>query len=571
MNRTELLQARVEELRAAPSPTTDLVDALNELGNYLFPINIEEGRALAQEAERLARELHYPLGVGYARVTQGFITYWQGDAEHTLLQAQQLWLEYSEAIEDFRLRGAIQELHAAAYHRMGQVGNALAHALIALDLYERAGDKDGMGTVLNLIGICYGWLDDPVNATPYLEQALQLHQELKDDRRVVMMWGNLAWNYIRAGYVDLAYQATVECQSTYDHYLSVHHHPPYPEFTVYLNLNWAWILEAIGEQERALTYVHAGKAANFHEDGALMAPGLQCGLLRVEAMIYRRQGHFNAAVESASEGLALADKHHILREQSQLHGVLAKTYKQQGDYAAAFRHHEAFHAQDKELFSTRTAEQVAKLRTMLETQAARREAELLGEKRRELELLVQELKTLHAQVQDLSIRDSLTGLYNRRYLDEQLPKQVAHARLTHQPFSIIMADIDDFKQINDTYRHQTGDAVLRVLGGLLQSVLVGNNRTKSELTPFAARYGGEEFVLVLPNMDKVTARFHAETFRHVVESYPWDHLAPGLSVTVSGGVWGVANTGIYLHPEELLRRADDALYRAKQLGKNQVV
>jgi len=571
MNRTELLEARVVELRAAPTPTHDLVDALNELGNYLFPINIEEGRALALEAESLARDLRYPLGVGSAQVTLGFIAYWQGDHHAALRQAQQLWTEYSEHVDDFRLRGAIQELHAAAYHRMGQVGNALAHALISLDLYERAEDKDGMGTILNLIGICYGWLDDPLNATPYLEQALELHLELKDDRRVVMMWGNLAWNYLRAGHGAQAYHAIVECQTTYDLYIETHHRPPYPDFPIYLYLNWAWTLEAAGELDRAMAYVDAGKAANLREDNSFMNPGLQCALLRVQANIYSQRGQYADAVDSLTEGLALANSHNILREQAGLHELLAHAYKQAGDYASAFTHHQWFHAQDKQLFSTRTAEQVAKLRTMLETQAARREAELLGVKRRELELVVQELQTLHAQVQDLSIRDSLTGLYNRRYLDEQLGRLVAHARLHYEAFSVIMADIDDFKQINDTYRHQMGDAVLRVLGSLIQSVVAGHETKKAETAPFAARYGGEEFVLVLPRIDKVTARFHAETFRQVVESYPWDNLAPGLKVTVSGGVWGADNMTTYIHPEELLRRADDALYRAKQLGKNQVV
>ena len=134
-----------------------------------------------------------------------------------------------------------------------------------------------------------------------------------------------------------------------------------------------------------------------------------------------------------------------------------------------------------------------------------------------------------------------------------------------------MSDIDDFKQINDRYRHQTGDAVLRVLGGLLQSVVAGYSPRSASVGPFAARYGGEEFILVLPGIDKVTARFQAETFRHVVEGYPWESLVPGLKVTVSGGVWGIETMASYIHPDEMLRRADDALYTAKQLGKNQVV
>ncbi len=571
MNRTELLQARVEDLRATPHPTIELVDALNELGNYLFPMDLAAGLALTHEAESLAHSLNYALGVGYARVTLGFITYWQGNAHDALKLAQQLWADYSDASDDSRLRGAIQELHAAAYHRMGQVGNALAHALIALDLYERAEDKDGMATVLNLIGICYGWLEDYLNATPYLEKALELHLELKDDRRVVMMWGNLTWNYLRGGRAGKAYGAIIECQFTYDRYLAAHQHPPYPDFPVYLNLNWAWTLEAAGEVERALTHIEEGKAANHRDNGSFLAPGLQCALLRVEANVYLQQGRNEDALRVLTEGLQIADDQGILREQAGFHEALAHVHKIMGDYSGAFIHHQTFHLQDKQLFSTRTAEQVAKLRTMLETQAARREAELLGIKRRELEMLVQELQVLHAQVQDLSIRDSLTGLYNRRYLDDQLVKAIEQARRQHSAFSVIMSDIDDFKQINDRYRHQTGDAVLRVLGGLLQSVVAGYSPRSASVGPFAARYGGEEFILVLPGIDKVTARFQAETFRHVVEGYPWESLVPGLKVTVSGGVWGIETMASYIHPDEMLRRADDALYTAKQLGKNQVV
>jgi diguanylate cyclase (GGDEF)-like protein len=156
--------------------------------------------------------------------------------------------------------------------------------------------------------------------------------------------------------------------------------------------------------------------------------------------------------------------------------------------------------------------------------------------------------------------DPLTGLANRRTLNERLEEELEHAARTGASVSFVIADIDDFKQINDGHGHQTGDeiirAVARVLGGSVREL------------DLAARYGGEEFVLVLPGAKLANARQTAERVRRAIEELEVTTPAGGTaSVTVS---FGVAQFPTYATSEALVEAADGALYEAKRSGKNRV-
>jgi len=157
--------------------------------------------------------------------------------------------------------------------------------------------------------------------------------------------------------------------------------------------------------------------------------------------------------------------------------------------------------------------------------------------------------------------DSLTGLFNRPYLDARLHQEVERARRGSSSLTVLLADIDDFKAINDTYGHQTGDAVLRMVGTVLRSTV--------RVFDVCARYGGDEFAILMPTSDRSTAAACAERIRqHVsephegVEDHP--HLPP---LTLSIGV-AVIESGDA--PADIIRRADQCLYRAKGEGKNRV-
>jgi diguanylate cyclase (GGDEF)-like protein/PAS domain S-box-containing protein len=171
-----------------------------------------------------------------------------------------------------------------------------------------------------------------------------------------------------------------------------------------------------------------------------------------------------------------------------------------------------------------------------------------------------ELRALQAQLREQAIRDPLTGLYNRRYLDETLRRELARAERDGHPLNILMVDVDHFKQLNDTYGHPAGDEMLRLLGGLLQ------NHARSSDIP--CRYGGEEFVLVLPDMSPEVARGRAERVRRDFADLRMAFGGTEIAATLSIGVSTYPGHG--KTADELIRAADLALYEAKQSGRNRV-
>jgi diguanylate cyclase (GGDEF)-like protein len=164
---------------------------------------------------------------------------------------------------------------------------------------------------------------------------------------------------------------------------------------------------------------------------------------------------------------------------------------------------------------------------------------------------------LVATIYESSIRDELTQLYNRRALDELAAKEFARAQRFKHPLSVILIDIDSFKQINDVHGHQAGDSVLRGIGHIL--------RIETRINDFSFRYGGEEFLLLLPETSAHHAQIVAEKLRAVIER---TRLLPDDPCTASFGVCSLQTKESWT---EMVARADKALYTAKSGGKNRVV
>jgi diguanylate cyclase (GGDEF)-like protein/PAS domain S-box-containing protein len=171
-----------------------------------------------------------------------------------------------------------------------------------------------------------------------------------------------------------------------------------------------------------------------------------------------------------------------------------------------------------------------------------------------------EISGLQEQLRKQAMHDSLTGLFNRRYLDEMLERELARSKREGLPLTVMMLDIDFFKKLNDTYGHQAGDEVLRRLADLL--------RQNSRAEDIPCRYGGEEFLLVLPNMGRVDALARAEQWRQEFEALRivFGQMSMRSSISI----------GIATFPEHgetrttLIEAADKALYVAKHNGRNRV-
>ncbi|MFH1741978.1 MAG: diguanylate cyclase [bacterium] len=176
--------------------------------------------------------------------------------------------------------------------------------------------------------------------------------------------------------------------------------------------------------------------------------------------------------------------------------------------------------------------------------------------------LERDLHEAQKRLTTLAYHDSLTGLLNRRALFERLSEEMERARrLEHSPLSVIIFDIDHFKNINDTHGHIVGDKVLAAVA----------NRAKSMCRSYdvLGRYGGEEFLFVLPGADLAAGEFVAERVRRALESEPVVTDPEPIRLTASFGV-GQFSPDLHSNPDSILRPADEALYRAKREGRNRV-
>jgi len=174
---------------------------------------------------------------------------------------------------------------------------------------------------------------------------------------------------------------------------------------------------------------------------------------------------------------------------------------------------------------------------------------------------VTEIAVYEKNLIEMNTRDSLTGVYNRKFFESQLRNELKRFKRGQRPFGLIMLDIDFFKKINDTYGHLCGDFVLKSLASSVLSTI--------RSTDIVARYGGEEFFCLLTETDIDSATHLAETLRMAVENKTFTFQNTPMQLTISLGVTA-------MHPEiqsseALIKKADDALYEAKRTGRNKVI
>lgn len=185
----------------------------------------------------------------------------------------------------------------------------------------------------------------------------------------------------------------------------------------------------------------------------------------------------------------------------------------------------------------------------------------LQESKEKTERFANELREANVQLQELAFRDGLTNLYNHRYFQETLGKELERSKRFGRPLSLILFDIDFFKKVNDTYGHPAGDQVLINLANAINSAVRPND--------IIARYGGEEFAVILPETGRTGMKVFAERMRRCVESVTTTVKDTPIKVTISGGGTEFsADSGV--SQQELLDSADRGLYMSKENGRNRI-
>jgi diguanylate cyclase (GGDEF)-like protein len=424
-------------------------------------------------------------------------------------------------------------LLSSAYENLGDAASCLDHALCAVELldadattWQRARHTNTLADALSAMGS----YDEARRRYAAAEEMFVL---IGDVERQMVVLNNLAYTEHRAGNGRRAWevaQRMLAMAETDDIWL----HPSYVETCARANLDTGRYAEAVAMLRACL----AEWKPNLAEADALAEVLLTlCEAQRLAGDTDRVQETLDQCRRLCEER-GLADvRVRLLQEQAAFHAA-------QGDYRRAYETHCQFHAEAEELHSHEREARAQIRQAMFETSEARQDAERFWEQAR---------------------RDALTGLHNRRFVDERLPVLIVKATQSGTPLAIALVDLDHFKRINDMLSHEAGDRVLVRIAALLDQAAEAGDPVSGA---FAARLGGEEFVLVLPGTTAEAAVARLEELRLAVRGYDWSPVTGDLPVSISAGIAAAGPTSTQA---SLLDRADQGLYDAKRRGRDLVV
>ncbi len=318
----------------------------------------------------------------------------------------------------------------------------------------------------------------------------------------------------------------------------------------------AAIQHASGESHQALEVL---------QQALLMLEAANC-LHRMSAVhmqaarIHADLSQLDEALHHASAVLTLARESNLREMECKAHALLGELHERQGNYKLALKHLRAHYRLEQQIFSEQTHQKLLQLELDHALQKSEQEKTLYQIKTNQLAQALKEAEQLRIALEKQAHRDQLTQLYNRHYLVDKLNTTFRRSRRNDKPLTLVLADLDHFKKINDRYSHAVGDQVLIRVAEILRA-----NLRKSDV---AGRYGGEEFLLILPDTDEQAALRVCEKLRRAIHGHDWSRIAPGLQVTISMGICARPNARSH---EELLQMADRFLYAAKAAGRNRVV
>lgn len=578
----------VLEARLAEAETdSEKVKALNALVWELRAVNPHRALSLSEEAAGLARALTDQSGLAASLCLVGVCASLLSRHQEAR-EALKEGLALSRRQRDLGTEARCLHYIGVVHYYLAEHAEAIENVMAALQIRENQQDWEGLGTGFNMLGNIQFCLSDYGQALDWYQRSLEAREQAGDQIGIAMSLGNIGNVYSTRGdfaealsfhqrsldqSVRIGNTASVVCtlcnlggdhvdMGRYEEAIEACRRSvalgetleDWKQVSVALT-NMGYALGKTGRQAEALEYF--ARALD-------LARSLQDQDVAVEILLYAGLTHagLGELVEARvrlAEAAVLAASLGARGTALQAAEGLSEVCKRQGDYAAALGHYETFRRLEKEVFSEEAADRAKALVVKMEVEHHRHEAEALAKINTALQFSNTALQKANARLEALATTDHLTGLPNHRTLVAALDAETARARREGGPCALLFLDIDHFKSVNDTHGHSVGDAVLAEFAACVRACLREDD--------ILGRWGGEEFLVLLPGRDAEEALWIGERVRAAVADH---RLAAkeGLSMTCSIGAVACPPQEAVRH--SLVEAADQALYAAKRLGRNQV-
>jgi diguanylate cyclase (GGDEF)-like protein len=435
------------------------------------------------------------------------------------------------------------------YLELGLAEEALENLDSCRTIARGQDDQTQLYWIHNRLGMAHSYIGELERADDYLLRAVHQAEHL-DDVALFSAVNNFVANtaeYVpklrAAGHDTLASAKLALGRRNADRALELARKVGNPHRESIALANRAMLSGLNGDYNGALEDLAGGRAlAVMHGYRSVERATIQ-----YEGAVLLWRGDSSASADMLERAVELAIADDELPAQLVILELLSQAYEDQGQFEMALRAHKRFRAMELQVKSSRADIRARLLSGQLDVDKAK------------LETDVANLRTRTYQLEQAAFSDALTGIGNRRYLDDVLPKFVSDAKSAGRNLCIAVLDIDHFKGVNDTFGHGVGDDVLARAAQLI----LGHSRA----TDVLGRLGGEEFLIAFLDADLSAATIVAERIRSGIQDEKWNLTRPGLAVTISIGI-AALTPGDDL--AALIARADEWMYRAKTAGRNRV-
>ncbi len=541
------MNTRIETLKAnlaAAKTVREKVDTLNALAWEMRALD-NRGQEYADTAYTLAQAEQYPQGIAESLVNQ--CQFMHSDFVRALSLGSRA-LALFEQLGDRTGQSRAFLTLCSAYWFADDFAQAIEMGRRAQKLAQETGDQLLEADALNNLGLAYKRSGNFELAITVYTESLARFRAAGEQLHAGKVLTNIALAYAAQGHYDRALFYAGEYER-----LGIDN----PRINGYVSLVRGQVYAGTKDFDQALRYLHqAARYASEHTEHEQ----LSIVALQTIGQVYIERQEPDLAIAYLQQALTIADEIQSNLYVFRFHELLSQIYESQGDLDRALMHYKQFHAVKEKVFNDNNTRRRQWLEIQHQTEIARHEAEIYHLRNIELEQEITERKRLQEELHQQATTDELTKVFNRRHFLSLAHRELKRALRLNHPVSVALIDLDHFKKINDTYGHAAGDQALRELTKIHQE----NTRAIDVF----ARFGGDEFALLLPETDGATAQQVVERVRLALLAQPLNLSGTRVTITISAGIASLEGESDLL--DTLIARADQALYRAKEAGRNGV-